>query len=344
MELANLKITRLLLLCALQLFILSPHRSSHFPKQPGKTGPIEAAKLYKQGLALFNAGKYDEAEPLYLRALAIREEVRGADHPDVAESLNNLGLLYRTQGQYARAEPMFHRALAIREKAFGLEHDAVAQSLNSLAWLYYEQGRYAEAEPLYERALTIREKASWSRSSGCCRYPQRPRRTVCWPKGSTLKRSRFIIRSLAIYERIRGPEHPEWPQGSQISATFTAVKHSTRKPSRSISGHCPYGKKRLARIIPMCARTLNNLAWLYQQQGQYAKAESLYQRTLIIREKALGQSHPFVARTLDNLAGIYRRQGEYARAEALYQRALNIREKSPWPKSPCLPRVAQQSC
>ncbi len=34
------------------------------------------------------------------------------------------------------------------------------------------------------------------------------------------------------------------------------------------------------------ARSLNNLAGLYQGQGKYAEAEPLYQRSLAIREKA----------------------------------------------------------
>ena len=38
-------------------------------------------------------GKYDEAEPLYKRALAIHEKALGAEHPQVALALNNLGML-----------------------------------------------------------------------------------------------------------------------------------------------------------------------------------------------------------------------------------------------------------
>ena len=34
--------------------------------------------------------RYAEAEPLIRRSLAIRENVLGPDHPDVARSLNNL--------------------------------------------------------------------------------------------------------------------------------------------------------------------------------------------------------------------------------------------------------------
>ncbi len=44
------------------------------------------------------AGKYDEAEPLYRRALAIREKALGPQHPDTATSINNLAGLLASQG------------------------------------------------------------------------------------------------------------------------------------------------------------------------------------------------------------------------------------------------------
>ncbi len=60
-----------------------------------------------------NQNKYSQAEPLYQRALAIREEILGSQHPIVAQSLNNLAALYRDQGKYAEAEPLFQRSLVI---------------------------------------------------------------------------------------------------------------------------------------------------------------------------------------------------------------------------------------
>jgi tetratricopeptide (TPR) repeat protein len=49
-------------------------------------------------------GRYDEAEPLYMRALAILESVLDPDHhPDVARCLNNLAVIYQGQGRFAEA-------------------------------------------------------------------------------------------------------------------------------------------------------------------------------------------------------------------------------------------------
>ena len=87
-------------------------------------------------------------------------------------------------------------------------------------------------------------------------------------------------------------------------------------------------EKALGPERPAVATNLNNLAGFYDNQGQYAKAEPLYQRALAIYEKALGPEHPNVATSLNGLALLYNKQGQYAKAEPLYQRALAIREKA----------------
>ena len=112
----------------------------------------QLATLYR------SQGKYNEAEPLYLRSLSIYEKQLGENHPNIATSLNNLAGLYKNQGKYNEAEPLYLRSLSIREKQLGEDHPHVAASLNNLALLYDSQGKYNEAESLYQRALQICEQ------------------------------------------------------------------------------------------------------------------------------------------------------------------------------------------
>ncbi|CAN0277376.1 unnamed protein product, partial [Ascophyllum nodosum] len=86
-----------------------------------------------------NQGKYDDAEPLFKRALTIGEEVLGPRHPDVASILNNLASLLESQGKYDDAEPLYKRALTIREEVLGPRHPKVAFILNNLASLLKSQ-------------------------------------------------------------------------------------------------------------------------------------------------------------------------------------------------------------
>ena len=53
-----------------------------------------ATELNEKAIELYKQGKYDEAVPLLEKSLKIRQQVLGAEHPDVATSLNNLASLY----------------------------------------------------------------------------------------------------------------------------------------------------------------------------------------------------------------------------------------------------------
>ena len=56
------------------------------------------------------------AEPLYERSLAIREEILGKDHPDVATVLENMAELYEKIGKEDEAKRLAERARGIRSR------------------------------------------------------------------------------------------------------------------------------------------------------------------------------------------------------------------------------------
>ena len=89
------------------------------------------------------------------RALAIKEQSYGKDHPNVARDLNNLAVLLHALNRFAEAEPMMRRALAIDEQSYGKDHPNVARDLNNLAQLLRATNRFVEAEPLMRRVVEI---------------------------------------------------------------------------------------------------------------------------------------------------------------------------------------------
>lgn len=64
-------------------------------------------------------------------------------------------------------------------------------------------------------------------------------------------------------------------------------------------------QKRLGPDHPDVAESCSNLAILYNQQGDSAKAQPLYERALAIYEKNYGPDHPEVAHTLTDLAVLH---------------------------------------
>ncbi|BAY65055.1 peptidase-like protein [Calothrix brevissima NIES-22] len=286
----------------------------------------EAERLNQQVEQLYQQGKYSEAIPLAERALTIREQVLGKEHPDVATSLNNLAELYREQGNYAKAEPLYLRSLAIREQMLGKEHPDVATSLNNLAELYREQGNYAKAEPLYLRSLAIREQmlgkehphVATSLNNLAELYRE---------QGNYAKAEPLYLRSLAIREKVLGKEHPHVATSLNNLAELYREQRNYAKAEPLYLRSLAIREQMLGKEHPHVATSLNNLALLYDSQRNYAKAEPLYLRSLAIYEKVLGKEHPDVATSLNNLAGLYDSQLNYAKAEPLYLRSLAIREK-----------------
>jgi tetratricopeptide (TPR) repeat protein len=292
-----------------------------------------ALLLNQAGWYLDDRAQYKEAEPLYKRALDIREKVLGPDHPDTARSLNNLASLYSSQGQYKEAEPLNRRALKINEKALGPDHPDTATSLNNLAALYGCQGKYREAEPLYKRALDIRERAVGPNHPDTA-LGLNNLASLYSSQGRYTEAERLLHRALEINEKALGPDHPGGaPTLNNLAEVYRYQGHY--KEAEPLSRRAlDIREKAFGPDHPDTAMALNNLAGIVRDQGRYTEAELLAKRALEIREKALGPDHPDTAATLNNLAGIYRGQGQYNEAEPLSKRALDIRERALGPNHP----------
>ncbi|MET4293372.1 CHAT domain-containing protein/Tfp pilus assembly protein PilF [Bradyrhizobium sp. LB8.2] len=192
----------------------------------GLETPLLGAELSNLAALYQRQGRYAEAEPLFKRALAVREKGLSREHPDVGQSLNNLATLYVKQQHYADAEPLFQRALAIYQKAGGPEHPAVATVLNNLGQVYRDLNRDADAEAPIKRSLAIREKVlgpehpdvarSLNNLAGLDEHQQR------YADAEPIYR-----RALVIRERALGPDHPEVATSTGNLAYFLYVSGRT---------------------------------------------------------------------------------------------------------------------
>jgi tetratricopeptide (TPR) repeat protein len=293
----------------------------------------EAKALSQQASDLVRQGRYGEAEPIYKRALALREQALGPDHPDVADSLNSLGLFYQTTHREPEAEPLFKRSLAIREKALAPDSPYIAMSLNNLALVYQAQARYGEADPLFKQAVQILEKA---------RGPDHPDVAIGLTnlaglyaeQGRYTEAEPLYQRAVAIFEKVLGPDNLYVAKtiGRQARLYEDEGRYADAEPLyvRAVA----ISQKVLGPDHPDVASAESDLTHLYDVQGRYAEAEPLYKSALPIQEKAFGASNHIVAVTLTNLGLLYLHQGRYPEAEPTYQAALQIDEKTLGPDHP----------
>src|SRR5205823_270248 len=78
-----------------------------FAQQPR----IEAAIRQTIGGTYFALGDYPAAQFHLERALEVRRDVLGEEHPDTLNSMNDLALLHKVQGQFSKAEPLYIKTL-----------------------------------------------------------------------------------------------------------------------------------------------------------------------------------------------------------------------------------------
>ena len=276
--------------------------------------------LYDLAMTLEDYHRYADAEPLYKRALEIYEAKLDWNHPDVATLRNELGAFYGKQGRYNDAEPHLIRALEIRGIQLGPKHPDTVQSMNDLALHFKNLGRYREAEPYYTRALKIiREDGQWNDF----------REAVVLNNLGVFYQEQYrnddaekcFKDSLAIGEKINGTKSLDIvPALFNLARLYREMKRYDEAESL----------QRRALAIdesddpdsPGTAMSLDGLATIYYAQGQYAKAEPLYKRSLDICKRKLGENHPQTADTTDGLAITYAKQGRFAEAEPLYDRAV----------------------
>ncbi len=98
------------------------------------------------------------ARPLYERALALRTEWLGAEHPAVATMHNNLGKLLADLGEHAAAQVQLENALTRLRAGLGPEHQLVARTLHNLSQLHADRGDWALAEEIGSQALAMRSR------------------------------------------------------------------------------------------------------------------------------------------------------------------------------------------
>ncbi|MBD2353605.1 tetratricopeptide repeat protein [Tolypothrix sp. FACHB-123] len=271
-------------------------------------------------------GLYDQAAPWFEQCLESTKKRLGAEHPDVATSLNNLALLYASQGQYSQAEALNIQALELMRRLLGEEHPDVATSLNNLASLYDSQGKYSQAEALNIQALELRRRLLGEEHPDVAQSLN-TLGGLYSSQGKYSEAERLFIQALELVRRLLGEEHPN----VAITLNNLAGLYRFQRKYSQAEALCIQALELKRRLLgeehPNVATSLNNLAGLYRFQRKYSQAEALCIQALELKRRLLGEEHPNVATSLNNLAGLYRFQRKYSQAEALCIQALELKRR-----------------
>ncbi len=131
---------------------------------------VELAR--NEGFVDLRRKRFKPALADFERVLTLQQEHLGAEHPEVASTLNNLGIVLTRLTQYEEAVARYQQSLALHEKLEGAEHPNVAVASQNLAVALRRMGKTAEARVAFERALEIRRRALGFKHPECLHTAQ----------------------------------------------------------------------------------------------------------------------------------------------------------------------------
>jgi tetratricopeptide (TPR) repeat protein len=123
-------------------------------KKPGAWGETALAKN-NLGVVRFLEGNMEEAQRLFLQALAMIEQRWGTDHPILVRILSNLASLEYRTGHREEAGQTLRRALDIAERRLGPEHPSYAALLANYAGFLRQEGDKSRAKVLEAQSTQI---------------------------------------------------------------------------------------------------------------------------------------------------------------------------------------------
>ena len=229
------------------------------------------------GLAIFQQGRYAEAEQAFARALSLQEALGGESDPALAKTLNNLALVQRAQGRTLEARATLQRTLDLENRTAGIDPRVLAATTASLGAVYYDLGQYATAERLFQQSLTWMENAGDEGGRAA---------TLGYLARFEMGRKDFAAAetrlgdALGIRERLFGPDHPK------TAETRTALAQVRSLEGKDVEAEAGFRQaiEALERSggdgNPQLSSPLLRYADHLRRQGRYDDAVSLYRRSL----------------------------------------------------------------
>jgi len=167
----------------------------------------EATVLHNLGGLCHARGELAAGEPLARRAVELRERLLGADHPMTAADREAWGALLEGLGRLTEAEQAYASSLATFEAHLGPQSLEVASSLAALGSVQHAQGRLDEALASYRRALAIREARLPAQHFDLA-LTMNNLAMLLDDRGARQEAHQLLKRALTIFTSALGPEHP----------------------------------------------------------------------------------------------------------------------------------------
>jgi serine/threonine-protein kinase len=265
-------------------------------------------------------GLYDQAEPLLQRALKVAETYEGKRSKTYGDDLANLANDYRLKGQYERAEPLLREALGLAQANFPTRSLEVAHAQSMLGECVYLEDRNGESEALLRQALATERSLDANAEDGTRSYLA----LVLERRGAFIEAAQLLRESTELTARSEGRESQNYLVSLHNLAGAEIDAGDLDGAARSDQEVLMTRRKIWGRDHPDTAYSLNNLGFVYLEQGRWQQAEPLLLENIAITARLGDGTSPRYAIALANMGRVEEQKGHFAAAADDYDRGLHV--------------------
>jgi eukaryotic-like serine/threonine-protein kinase len=312
--------------------LASQKLSSFRPEQ----AEVEAAVRAVIGTTYRSLGAYDAAEPHLRRALDLRRERLGEEHPQTLISKTDLALLVNDKGDGQAAARMLRDVLAAQRRVVGPTDADTLRTESALGWVCRDLAMSAEAETLFRSVLEGQRRAHGGGS------PQAVKAMALIDQGKVEEADRLLTRALEFGRDSLGERHPDY---IYITNTRGWLLYSQKEFADSVplfQTAVRIGSEVMPPEHPWTSIWRNNLGWALVKCERFADAEPPLRQAFQSNESLLGAEHRETLRAQLGLALALAGLNRPAEAEplALSVHAVTSRTGPQWLHHICLDELA----
>lgn len=302
----------------------------------GDTSLPVAVVLDRLVATLVSGGKAHDpgTRDLAARAVAIRSDLYGPDHPELIPSLLEQGYLLRVSGDLDEAERTFTRVLTIGAAAGDTTSADQIRAIGGLGKVTYRRGQYLEAAGLFGRELALlsaHPRPESDRRVAAARL----NRGMALSSGGRYEQAVVELRTaLAEFEALLPPEHQFLGNAHNNLGLALQGFGQYHAAERHFAEAVRQKRAVLRRDHPQVAGSLINLGLARQQLGALQSAAAAFDSALAICRASLPPTHHYVASLQNNLGDLAQTQGDWAAAQAHFENALAIHREVSGPNHP----------
>jgi serine/threonine-protein kinase len=280
----------------------------------GDRPEVQAALRTTIGKCYRALGMLEPAAVHLESALELREALRGAEHRETVESLNELAILRIMQGDLSAAEKLLEEALASARRQFDQRDELFLSTLSNLAALRNVQGRFPEAEVLLRQVIDAQRQTLEETHPDTIRTINNLA-LVLHRQDKNEQAEMYCRRGLELHQQVHGPDHVHTIRATGNLGSLLMERGELEEAEPLVLGAHEGSRRLLGDQHPQTINYLHNVAALRHYQGRHEEALALARGALEAAEVSLPRGHLKIARYRDHVGTCLTALGRFDEAE-----------------------------